>query len=64
MSELLHLPGIDVIGALPPAIQIITTFSAGLCAGSAQAEAVRGMLDFMTSPLAAETKRRHGMAPA
>jgi molybdate transport system substrate-binding protein len=64
LSELMHLDGIDVVGPLPPAIQIITTFSAGICASSTQSEAVRAMLDFMASPLSAETKRRHGMEPA
>ena len=64
LSELMHLDGIDVVGPLPPAIQIVTTFSAGICAGSTQSEAVRAMLDFMASPLSAETKRRHGMEPA
>ncbi len=64
LSELMHLSGIAVIGPLPPAIQIITTFSAGVCASSTQAEAVRRMLDFMTSPLATEAIRRHGMEPA
>lgn len=63
-SELMHLDGITVIGPLPPAIQIITTFSAGICASSLQAEAVRRMLGFMTSAAAAEAIRRHGMEPA
>lgn len=64
LSELMHLDGIDVIGPMPEPIQITTTFSAGVCAGSAQAEAVRQMLAFMASPDAADAKRRHGMAPA
>ena len=64
LSELMHLEGIDVIGPMPEPIQIITTFSAGVCAGSAQAEAVRQMLAFMASPEAAEAKRRNGMDPA
>ena len=64
LSELMHLEGITVVGPLPEPIQILTIFSAGLCAGSTQGEAARRMLDFMASPEAAETKRRHGMEPA
>jgi molybdate transport system substrate-binding protein len=64
LSELMHLEGISVAGPLPEAVQIVTTFSAGLCAGSVQGEAVRRMLDFMASPEFDETKRRHGMEPA
>jgi molybdate transport system substrate-binding protein len=64
LGELIHLDGIDVIGALPEGIQIITTFSGGICTVSSQADAVRKMLDFMASAAAAEAKRRNGMAPA
>ena len=67
LSELLHVEGVAVVGPLPPAIQITTTFSAGVpaCASadSAQAKQVRALLDFMTSPLAADAKRRQGMEP-
>ena len=64
LSELMHLPGIDVLGPLPPAIQVITTFSAGLSMSSTQPDAVRVMLDFMVSPAAAEAKHKNGMEPA
>ena len=64
LSELMHLPGIEVLGALPPAIQIVTTFSAGICTGSAQADAAHRLLAFMQAPPAVEAKRRHGMEPA
>lgn len=64
LSELMHLPGIDVIGGMPAAVPITTTFSAGVCTASRQGEAVRRLLDFMASPEAAEAKRRNGMDPA
>lgn len=64
LSELMHLPGIDVLGPLPPSIQITTTFSAGVTALSTQPEAAREMLDYMASPAAAGAKRSNGMEPA
>jgi molybdate transport system substrate-binding protein len=64
MSELIGLEGIRLLGPLPQEIQIVTTFSAAPIIGSAQPAAVRALLDFMASSDSAETKRRHGMAPA
>ena len=63
-SELINLEGITVVGDLPTEIQIITTFTAGICTGSLQADAARAMLAYMASPEATEAKRRQGMAPA
>lgn len=63
LSELMNLPGIDVLGPLPPEIQIVTTFSAGLSVTSTRPDAVRALLDFMASPAAAPTKRSNGMEP-
>jgi molybdate transport system substrate-binding protein len=64
LSEIMNVPGIDVIGPMPPGCGIVSTFSAGLCAASTQPEAVRDLIAFMHSPEAAEAKRRHGMEPA
>jgi molybdate transport system substrate-binding protein len=64
LSELMHLEGITVVGPLPDAVQITTTFSAGLCAASAQPEAVRAMFAYLASPATAAAKRSHGMEPA
>lgn len=64
LSELMHLPGIDVIGTMPAAVQIVTTFSAALCSTSTQPDAVHALLAFMSSPASADIKRRNGMDPA
>jgi molybdate transport system substrate-binding protein len=64
LSEMLSQPGIEVIGAMPPGTEIVTTFSGGICAASTQPEAVRILLAWLQSTAAAEAKRRHGMEPA
>lgn len=64
LSELMHLPGIDVLGPLPDSIQMITVFSGGVGTACTQPAAARALLDFMASPAAADIKRRYGMEPA
>jgi len=64
LSELIHLGGIDVLGMLPPPIQIVTTFSAAVGAAARQPEAARALLAFLASTATADAKRRHGMEPA
>jgi molybdate transport system substrate-binding protein len=64
LSELMHLPGIDVIGALPPEIQVVTVFSAAVCSACRQPEAAGSLLAFLVSPEADAAKRRQGMEPA
>lgn len=64
LSELIHLPGITVIGPLPDAVQINTTFSACIGADCTQPDAARELLNFLASPQADGPKRRHGMTPA
>ncbi|MEX1168489.1 MAG: substrate-binding domain-containing protein [Hydrogenophaga sp.] len=64
MSELLHVPGITLLGLLPAAIQITTTFTAGVGANAARPEAARALIAFMASSEADDAKRRQGMDPA
>jgi molybdate transport system substrate-binding protein len=64
LSELMNLPGIAVLGALPDAIQTMTVFSGGVCAATAQAAAARALLEHMARPDTAALKQRYGMEPA
>jgi molybdate transport system substrate-binding protein len=56
--------GIDVVGQLPPDIQMMTTFSGGVARASAQPDAARALLAFMASPTLTPIKREHGMDAA
>ena len=63
LSELIHEPGIEVVGPLPASIQITTTFSAALGVHATQVTAARALLDHLSSVQSAEVKRRQGMEP-
>lgn len=64
LSELLGVPGITVLGPLPQAVQITTTFSGSVAATCTQADAVRAMLAFCASAGCSAAKERHGMQAA
>ncbi len=64
LSELMHLPGLDVVGILPSDIQVVTAFSAAVCVASTQAAQAQAFVSFLASPLAASVKLVHGMEPA
>lgn len=66
LSELMDVPGVEVVGCLPEPMAIVTTFSAGMPCNPAPGSqtAVRALLTFLQSADADATKRRHGMLPA
>jgi len=64
LSELVHAPGIDVVGPMPTGVEIITTFTGAVCSISKQPGAAKELLVFMASPQTAHAKHRQGMEPA
>ena len=64
LSELIHVPGIQLLGPLPDAIQITTIFSAAVSRNAPQAAAALAALQFLSAPETADAKRRQGMDPA
>ncbi len=64
LSELISQPAIEVVGPLPPEIQAVTVFSAGVSVKSSDPEGARAFVAFLASAETAPTKQRHGMEPA
>ena len=64
MSELLPVPGIDIVGPLSQDVQKITVFSAGIHVKARAADAARALVGFFKSPGAAPVIREKGMEPA
>jgi molybdate transport system substrate-binding protein len=64
LSEMMHLPDIDVAGVLPDDIQLVTVFAAAVCTTSRQAEEAQALISFLASAQAASVKLAHGMQPA
>jgi molybdate transport system substrate-binding protein len=63
ISELLPIPGIDYVGSLPPELQKVTVFSAGLAAGAVQPQRAAAFIDCLASPAAAAIIARSGLEP-
>jgi molybdate transport system substrate-binding protein len=64
LSELIGQPGIEIIGLLPPEIQAVTVFSAGVSMKSTEPEAARALVAYLASAETGDAKRRYGMRPA
>lgn len=63
MSELKPIRGIDLVGPLPPEVQQVTVFSAGVLARSGQADAARALIAYLAGPGAAAAITESGMEP-
>jgi molybdate transport system substrate-binding protein len=63
IAELRPVSGIDIVGPLPPDLQKITVFSAGIATGSKQPDAGKALIKFLASPAARDAIVKSGMDP-
>jgi len=63
-SELKPVQGIDIVGLLPPEVQLKTQFAGAIVRGAAHADAGRALLRFLASPANAPAIEATGLEPA
>jgi molybdate transport system substrate-binding protein len=63
ISELLPVVGIDFVGPLPPEVQRVTVFSAGVAVGARNPDAARALIRALASPDAVPAIARSGLEP-
>ena len=61
VSELLPVPGIAHITPLPPELQKVSTFAAGIAASCPNQSLARTVIEFLASPKAADAIRNSGL---
>jgi molybdate transport system substrate-binding protein len=63
ISEILGIPGAELVGPLPSEVQQVTVFSAGVLSSAPQPEAAAELIQFLSSADAAETIASTGLDP-
>ena len=64
ISELMVVPGIEVVGPFPEPVQEMTTFSAAILRGATDRDGAARFLAGLTTPEAAAAYRASGLEPA
>jgi molybdate transport system substrate-binding protein len=64
IAEILSVPGLELVGALPDALQHVTVFSAAVAATAIDVAAARRVVEYLASPETAAIIRAKGMEPA
>jgi molybdate transport system substrate-binding protein len=62
VSELMSNPDVEVIGMLPPELQQITTYSAGIAASAKEPGAANALIGSLTAPAATAVYKLRGLS--
>jgi molybdate transport system substrate-binding protein len=62
-SEMLPVPGVDIVGPLPADLQKVTVFSAGIASVSKEPDAGKALIKFLASPAASAALVKSGLEP-
>ena len=62
-SELVNIPGVDYVGAIPDTLQLIQTFAAAIIVGSSHESEAKKLIDYLSSKNATEPIKNGGMNP-
>ena len=63
VSELIHVPGITFVGAIPAEVQPVTFFAAALTSTVQRPQAASALIRFLASPEAAPAIAKAGLKP-
>jgi len=64
VSELLSVPGAELVGPLPEEINQVSIVAAGVFAGTSQSELAQSLIHYLTTPSATRVMRDKGLTPA
>jgi len=63
ISEIVFVPGAELLGPLPGELQAMNVILAGIVTTASEPDAARALFKFLTSPAAAEVIKKAGMEP-
>jgi molybdate transport system substrate-binding protein len=63
LSALRPVPGIEIVGPIPPEVQRPTVYAAGLASAAKEPAAAKALIAYLASPAATEAVKKSGMDP-
>jgi molybdate transport system substrate-binding protein len=63
ISEILPYAGAELVGPMPPELQLYTVFPAAVAANTKEADAAKALIKFLASPAATAVLKAKGLSP-